>query len=105
MGALVAGTDDQFEQEKGSLYMLRKDKTVNKSLTKIGISNGLAWSSDKTKFYYIDSLKYRVDSYDYDNSTGALCKSLYIESKKYWNSSMYFKWNGDVNIIPSQNQL
>lgn len=79
MGALLAGTDDQFEQEKGSLYMLRKDKTVNKSLTKIGISNGLAWSSDKTKFYYIDSLKYRVDSYDYDDSTGALCKSLYME--------------------------
>lgn len=77
MGALLAGTDDQFEQEKGSLYMLRKDKTVNKCLTKIGISNGLAWSLDKTKFYYIDSLKYRVDSYDYDNATGALCKSLY----------------------------
>lgn len=59
-----------FVPEKGSLYRINKDKSVSKILGKLGIANGLAWSSDNKKFYYIDSLKLRVDSYDYDISTG-----------------------------------
>jgi len=72
MGALIEGTNDQFEQEKGSLYLLHKNKKVDKQVTNVGISNGLAWSNDAKKFYYIDSLKYTVDSFDYEHSTGAL---------------------------------
>ncbi|XP_022189559.2 LOW QUALITY PROTEIN: regucalcin [Nilaparvata lugens] len=61
-----------YELEKGSLYLLYKDKTVKKQLTKLGIANGLAWTVDKKKMYYIDSMKKRVDSYDYDDDTGNL---------------------------------
>ncbi|RZF33538.1 hypothetical protein LSTR_LSTR008184 [Laodelphax striatellus] len=59
-----------YEPDKGSLYTLHKDKSIKKQLTKLGIANGLAWTEDKKKMYYIDSLKKRVDSYDYDDETG-----------------------------------
>lgn len=74
MGPQIAGTDDQFVKEKGSLYLINSRKKVEKHQSKIGISNGLAWSLDKKRLYYIDSLKYRVDGYDYDDAKGALCK-------------------------------
>lgn len=74
MGAPIPGTTNQYEQKKGSLYMVKKDMTVVKELTKIGISNGQAWSPDKTKTYYIDTLTDEVFSYDYDDASGAICE-------------------------------
>ncbi|KAG8294792.1 hypothetical protein J6590_094819 [Homalodisca vitripennis] len=62
----------EMEKEKGSLYSLQRDKTVKMHLSKITLSNGLIWSPDKKKFYYIDSLKFGIDSYDYDDTTGSI---------------------------------
>uniref|UniRef100_A0A1B6EIG4 Regucalcin n=1 Tax=Cuerna arida TaxID=1464854 RepID=A0A1B6EIG4_9HEMI len=62
----------EMQKEKGSLYSLQRDKTVKKHLSKITLSNGLTWSLDKKKFYYIDSLKFGIDSYDYDDTTGSI---------------------------------
>lgn len=78
MGPDIDGKNHEWKPEEGSLYRLNKDKSVSKQLTKITLSNGLAWSSDKKKFYYIDTLKYRVDSYDYDNETGNICKIIEV---------------------------
>lgn len=72
----VEGRSD-FVLEKGSLYRLNKDRTVSKQLEKLGISNGLTWSLDNKKFYFIDSLRFRVDSYDYDIDTGDIGKINY----------------------------
>uniref|UniRef100_A0A1B6BZ00 Regucalcin n=1 Tax=Clastoptera arizonana TaxID=38151 RepID=A0A1B6BZ00_9HEMI len=72
MGPNVEGTLNDFVPEQGSLYMASRDRDVSKQLAKIGISNGLSWSLDCTKFYFIDSLKYKVDSYDYNHDTGEL---------------------------------
>ena len=44
--------------------------TVKQADTKI--SNGLAWSSDRKKFYFSDTLQYAVFEYDYDLETGAI---------------------------------
>lgn len=71
MGAEAGGI---WEKEKGSLYLLKNKNTVLKQLEKVNLSNGLAWSLDKRTFYYIDSLKYKVVGYDYDDATGAICK-------------------------------
>lgn len=92
-GRLWAGTmgkqteTGDFVMEKGSLYRLNKDKTVSKILGKLGIANGLAWSADNKKFYYIDSLKLTVDSYDYDISTGNIAneKTLFCFKKNNVN--------------------
>jgi sugar lactone lactonase YvrE len=54
----------------GSLYCLDTAHQVRHRLGHIRISNGLAWSLDKTTMYFIDSPNYRVDAFDYDDQTG-----------------------------------
>lgn len=45
-----------------------------KLLDGVSISNGLAWSHDEKVLYFIDSPKYRVDSYQYSKDTIELSK-------------------------------
>jgi sugar lactone lactonase YvrE len=39
-------------------------------LDRVSLSNGLAWSSDARLLYYVDSLTYRIDVFDFDLETG-----------------------------------
>ena len=61
-----------FEPERGHLYSLDLDGQLRSHADKIGLSNGLGWSSDGTKFFYIDSLAYSVDVFDYDIQNGSV---------------------------------
>lgn len=64
-----------FEDHAGSLYIIDfENKKANKLLGELGIANGLAWELDQQVMYYIDSLRQRVDKYDYNPETGAMCK-------------------------------
>ncbi|CAH0390011.1 unnamed protein product [Bemisia tabaci] len=54
------------------LYSFDKGSKPKRHLSEIAISNGLAWSPDHTKFYYIDSFKFKVQAYDYDKSSGTI---------------------------------
>jgi gluconolactonase len=49
----------------GSFYRLDSNKELRKFLAGTGISNGLAWSSDKKTFYYIDTLTFGIEAFDY----------------------------------------
>ena len=49
----------------GSFYRLDSGKELKKFLSGTGISNGLAWSSDKKTFYYIDTLTFGIEAFDY----------------------------------------
>lgn len=67
-----------FTLNAGSFHNFNlKNKSSKKFLDGISISNGLAWSADLTKFYYIDSLTYSVDAFDYDSKTGDISKYEY----------------------------
>ncbi|MFT4972242.1 MAG: sugar lactone lactonase YvrE [Saprospiraceae bacterium] len=44
----------------GSFYCLNNDLKVEKKLTNIHISNGLDWTTDGQKLYYIDTLTHKV---------------------------------------------
>lgn len=58
--------------ERGTLYRLSPDGTVDAVLTGLTIGNGLAWSADDRTFYFIDSMSGGVDAFDFDLQTGSL---------------------------------
>lgn len=64
------------DPEKGHLYKLKKNRQLSTHVDKIGISNGLAWSTDSTKFYYIDSVSFTVDVFDYEHHEGIPSKDF-----------------------------
>lgn len=52
--------------EAGGLYRIdASGRKIDELISKVSISNGLDWSPDKSKFYYIDTLKYSVTEYRY----------------------------------------
>lgn len=72
-GRFLVGTMDDAEQTAGgSLYSLSPQGSVEKLLSGLRISNGLAWSPDGRTFYFIDTPTRLVMAYDYDLATGAL---------------------------------
>lgn len=61
-----------FKPEVGRLYVVDLDGNCKTVLDKISISNGLVWSNDRKKFYYIDTPTRRIDIFDYDLATGSI---------------------------------
>ena len=60
----IGSTELEFAPEAGSLY--RYDGRLVEVLTGVTLSNGLGWSPDGGRMYYVDSLTYRIDVFDYD---------------------------------------
>lgn len=68
-GRLWVGTMDMKESDKnGSLYLLNKDNGFTEVLTGITVSNGLCWSPDQNKMYYIDSPTRSVQVFYFDDT-------------------------------------
>jgi sugar lactone lactonase YvrE len=55
----------------GSLYRVDPDGSVERVLVDLAISNGIDWSPDDRRMYFIDSATRRVDVLDYDLATGS----------------------------------
>lgn len=72
-GRFWAGTmSTQGKPQAGALYRLDADGSAHKMVDNVSISNGIAWSLDATKMYYIDTPTRNVMVYDYDNATGGI---------------------------------
>ncbi|KAM8753150.1 LOW QUALITY PROTEIN: regucalcin [Rhynchonycteris naso] len=73
-----------LERHQGALYSLFPDHHVEKYFDQVDISNDLDWSLDHKIFYYIDSLSYSVDAFDYDLQTGQIYnrRSVYTLEKE-----------------------
>lgn len=56
----------------GKLYEFDAAGNVRIKIEGTTISNGLVWSKDCTKFYFIDSTTYQIHQYDYDINTGEI---------------------------------
>ncbi|MCK3685847.1 SMP-30/gluconolactonase/LRE family protein [Maribellus sp. YY47] len=70
-GRLWAGTMSLVgAKQAGALYRFDPDTSVHKMVDGVGTSNGIVWSADKTRMYYIDTPTRKVMGYDYDNETG-----------------------------------
>jgi len=96
-----------------SLYKIDKNGTAEKMLGDITISNGIVWSKDKTKMYYIDTPSQKVMEYEFDMETGAISNprvavevpesagfpdGMSIDSEDklwiaHWGGSAVIRWN------------
>ena len=72
-GRLWIGTmHRQYEKGNGSLYSVEHDLSVKKRLDNITISNGIVWSQDGKRMYFIDSPTQNVQSFLFNTETGDL---------------------------------
>ena len=72
-GRFWAGTMALDERSPiGALFVMEPDGRVRRVLDDVICSNGLCWSEDNTKFYYIDSATCRIDVFDFDLAQGTL---------------------------------
>jgi sugar lactone lactonase YvrE len=54
------------------LYRVDTDLTVTEMLKGVTISNGIVWSHDRKRMYYIDTPTRRIDVFDYDERQGTI---------------------------------
>ncbi len=72
LGGFVIGTMAYKETPSaGSVYRVGADHKVTKLLTGVTISNGLQWSADGSRVFYVDTPTRRVDVFDVDPLSGA----------------------------------
>lgn len=68
----------KVQPKLGSVYSLTqnpdddKKALVNWHFGDVDISNGLEWSLDGKTFYYIDTLSFKLQAFDFDGTTGKL---------------------------------
>lgn len=76
------------------MYSFGLDSEVTKHFDGVDMSNGLTWSSDNSLFYYVDSLKYKIDAFDFDIWTGkpSILRLLIFNSKKKCLNVLFCKW-------------
>lgn len=71
MGRLWIGTMDMtFKPGASSLYYIDKDLNIQKKLSNLTISNGMAWTADHKRMYFIDSPTQTVKSYLFNPDSG-----------------------------------
>jgi sugar lactone lactonase YvrE len=72
-GRFWAGTMSYEGKPKaGKLYCLYPNGHLEPKLDSVSISNGIVWSLDKTKMYYIDTPTGKVQEFTYNDATGAI---------------------------------
>jgi sugar lactone lactonase YvrE len=72
-GRFWAGTMSMHrERGQGGLYRLDPDGTVTQHLSGVTTSNGIDWTRDNRRMYYIDTGEPRIDLFDFDLERGEL---------------------------------
>lgn len=71
-GRFFAGSISTVKKQgDASLYVLERDHSVSKVFGEVTNSNGIAWSPDGSRVYYIDTPRQEIWGFDYDAETGA----------------------------------
>jgi sugar lactone lactonase YvrE len=71
MGRFWAGSmDDNEAAPTGHLYRLNPDRSVARFEAGFVVTNGIRWSNDNTRMYFVDSAQRTIWCYDFDLATG-----------------------------------
>lgn len=62
----------------GFLYCLNNDGKITEELDSITVSNGIIWSLDSTKMYYVDTRTSKVRQFDFDVINGSISNEKVI---------------------------
>ena len=72
-GRFWAGTMCMQERPGlGALYRLDPDGSTHTMIAGVSISNGIDWSPDQSRMYYVDSPTQRIDVFDFEPIDGAI---------------------------------
>jgi sugar lactone lactonase YvrE len=72
-GRLWVGTMEVTgKPNRGALYCMETDGNVSRKLENVSISNGIVWSGDAKRMYYIDTGLNTVRAWDYDARSGEI---------------------------------
>lgn len=72
-GRFWVGSMSQVGKKKaGTLYKIEEDYSFKKMIHNVTTSNGIAWSLDGKKMYYIDTPTHKVIQYDYNIENGTI---------------------------------
>ncbi len=72
-GRLFAGTTAfDFSPHSAALYRVGPDWSFEQVVQDVTQSNGIAWSPDGSRMYFIDSATQAVDVFDYDAGAGSV---------------------------------
>ena len=73
LGRLWVGTMHLTNRKgTGALYFIDKDIKVQKKINNTSVSNGIAWSLNNSRLYYIDSPTQVVQSFIFEEKTGEI---------------------------------
>lgn len=80
---VVGSADSKLKEPVGSIYVFDKDQSLTVIDTGIGLSNGPCWSPDDKTFYFSDSMRHMIYTYDYDIETGkAVNRREWVNTKE-----------------------
>jgi sugar lactone lactonase YvrE len=78
-GRFWAGTISMVKDTgSANLYCLDTDGSLSLKVSGVTNSNGICWSSDATKMFYIDTPTQNVRAYDYDLESGAISNARVV---------------------------
>ena len=76
-GAFWVGTmDKKCAPNAGNFYSVSEKFHSTLLIPNTSISNGMAWSSDKRTFYYIDSPSFEIRAFDFDLQNGSISNAF-----------------------------
>ncbi|ADE54563.1 SMP-30/gluconolactonase/LRE family protein [Coraliomargarita akajimensis] len=83
------------------LYCLEANGELSVKIPEVTNSNGLCWSADATRFYYIDTPTKQVRCYDYDETSGNISNAVIAIDTQ----ALGFKDSPDGMTIDSEGML
>lgn len=113
----IGSMHKKFAPKTGSLYQVKSNFKSSVLIPKTTISNGMAWTSDAKKFYFIDSPTFQVRSYDFLNDTISNGKTAFKIPKNYgspdgmcidnenmlwiahWGGNCICRWNPITGVV------